>query len=390
MQRFPGIDGLRGLAILMVTLFHLWTVSRLPLPVAGVDLSRYLSFGHMGVSLFFAISGFCLFYPLAKATARERPWPSWRTFWMRRAVRILPAYWLAVALWFAFWVHQAPPAVAAEWPRHLITHLTFTHTFWPDTGISVNVVLWSLATEVHFYVLFPLLALAVARRPVLAVTSSLAISLALQYVASQTTSDGTAGILSCSLPARLGEFMVGMYAAHLAIRHEREPLNRWMPGIWALGLVGLVATPWIHHAIHDPIGPWVRRFWWDCMLYAPCWGALILLATTGGRAATRLFGWRPIAYLGIISYSVYLYNPVLNTLGKRLYGDMPTDSVTWWIFGFSVIVAVGAAGYYIAERPFLNWRAQLRRTGSAAETAPALAAAATPEAQPHSSTGVQS
>jgi peptidoglycan/LPS O-acetylase OafA/YrhL len=387
MQRFPGIDGLRGLAILMVTVFHLWVVARPPLPVAGLDLSLYPRFGHMGVSLFFAISGFCLFYPLARATDRERPWPSWRTFWLRRAVRILPAYWLAVGIWFAFWLHGVSPTVAANWPRHLFTHLTFTHTLWADTGISINVVLWSLATEVHFYILFPLIALAITRRPLLAVTLALAGSVVLQYIASQIPANSTAGILSCSLPARLGEFMVGMYAAQLVIRHERQPLSGWVTGIWVLGVVGLVATPWIHHVIHDPPGPWVRRYWWDCMLYAPCWGALIVLATTGRPAAVRAFSWRPLAYLGIISYSVYLYNPLLNVFGKRLYGNMPTDSLIWWIFGFSVIVAVGAAGYYIAEKPFLNWRAQLRRTLEVSSPPPALVV--TRESQPESGAGTQ-
>ncbi|UCH33866.1 MAG: acyltransferase family protein [Armatimonadota bacterium] len=91
MQRFPGIDGLRGLAILMVTLFRLWVVARSRLPVAGLDLSLSPLFGHMRAALSFAISGFCLFYPLAKPTDRDRPWPSWRAFWLRRAVRILPA-----------------------------------------------------------------------------------------------------------------------------------------------------------------------------------------------------------------------------------------------------------------------------------------------------------
>ncbi|UCH33864.1 MAG: hypothetical protein JSV65_15065 [Armatimonadota bacterium] len=61
--------------------------------------------------------------------------------------------------------------------------------------------------------------------------------------------------------------------------------------------------------------------------------------------AVRAFSWRPLACLGIISYSVYLYTPLLNVFGKRLCGDIPTDSLIWRVFGFSVIVAVGAAGY---------------------------------------------
>src|SRR5258708_34565986 len=94
-ERFPVLDGLRGLAILMVALLHTmvalnWKGSYLVQITAG--------FGGRGVDLFFVLSGFLLFYPYAQAILTQSPWPSWQTFYIRRMRRILPAFYATTAL----------------------------------------------------------------------------------------------------------------------------------------------------------------------------------------------------------------------------------------------------------------------------------------------------
>ncbi|UCH33865.1 MAG: hypothetical protein JSV65_15070 [Armatimonadota bacterium] len=111
------------------------------------------------------------------------------------------------------------------WPSAGLDTYSATSHSRTDTGISINVVLWSLATEVHFYILFLLIAHPITRRPLLAVTLAFVSSVVLRYVATQIPSNSTAGILGRSLPARLGEFMFDLYAAQPVTRHERQPLS---------------------------------------------------------------------------------------------------------------------------------------------------------------------
>lgn len=77
-NRFAAIDGLRGLAILMVTAYHLWGYAgKLEVMIGAVDLAPIFSYGYLGVELFFALSGFCLFNPIVKAMVRNEKPPSW-------------------------------------------------------------------------------------------------------------------------------------------------------------------------------------------------------------------------------------------------------------------------------------------------------------------------
>lgn len=103
------IDGLRGLAITMVVFYHLWFYG-------GASFQRpwnLVASGHIGVNLLLVLSGFCLYWPFVKAGAR--PTPTLMSFWMRRARRILPPYYVALVIFgLAGW---ALPQWGVLWPE---------------------------------------------------------------------------------------------------------------------------------------------------------------------------------------------------------------------------------------------------------------------------------
>lgn len=210
-ERFVAIDGLRGLAILMVTIYHIWGHMGLPPVVfAGIDLTPLVRNGHLGVPLFFTLSGFCLYYPLVK----KEQWSSWKQFYERRALRILPGYWLSLIVFFI------PFAMWAGWrmtASHFLSHVTFTETFFFDHRLSVNAVWWSLAVEIHYYLIFPWLALLFKRYPYHTFAACMLISLLVRFISLE-------GYLSpwelwtTNLPARLCEFGTGMFVAYLIAR----------------------------------------------------------------------------------------------------------------------------------------------------------------------------
>ncbi len=126
-------------------------------PASGSHKSMFIFYpyiwGYLGVTLFFVLSGYCIhlsFLNYLKKKKFELP-AFLKFFFIRRIFRIYPAYLLAVAIFFVWKgiYHQT------DWPKHLISHLTFTHNTSVETYGSINGAFWSLAYEWQLYCLYP-------------------------------------------------------------------------------------------------------------------------------------------------------------------------------------------------------------------------------------------
>lgn len=291
MGRLPAIDSLRGVAILMVTGFHLWRVlGQPPLPLG---LTPFAPWGANYVSLFFCLSGFCL------TLGKRLPAVS---FYRRRLVRLLPPYWLAVVMWLPLWaIAPHNPRGWAGWPYDLLTHLTLTHTFFPAYVYSVNGVFWFVGTLTHLYLLYPGLSRLADRWPAATTTAAvLGTTLFRWWAVSALPYSVQQGVCSpqqlalVSAPAHLAEFVCGMVAAQM--------LATPRPLIAAILAVPAVAVgPVVHSAVIPPAQ--ALPYWWADSLLAPSWAALIV-----SGAWSRWAAWSPLVHLGRISYGVFLHN----------------------------------------------------------------------------------
>jgi len=162
--RLHFVDGLRGLAMLMVLLYHCWLFGgrwQLAVPLGrehSVDLAQMLSFGHIGVNLFLVLSGFCLYWPFTKA---GRPEPTLWEFARKRCRRILPPYYAVLVLCGGAALAQAgrehDPAAAHYALNWLWIHALMAQNLRPGYVLTLNGSLWSLALEFQLYILFPVL-----------------------------------------------------------------------------------------------------------------------------------------------------------------------------------------------------------------------------------------
>ncbi|MEI8326227.1 MAG: acyltransferase, partial [Betaproteobacteria bacterium] len=154
-DRLPGLDLLRSIAIIWVMMFHSFLLGGL-----GPDWSWLSRFGWMGVDLFFVLSGFLIgtqvLTPLAQGTRL-----SYTDFYLRRALRILPAYWTVLLLYAAWPALREGPGMEPSW-KFLTFFLNLSIDYGRNTAFSHA---WSLCIEEHFYWLFPVLAAALLRRP---------------------------------------------------------------------------------------------------------------------------------------------------------------------------------------------------------------------------------
>ena len=169
-QRIPELDGLRVLMIFIVSWFHIWQQSWLSPAIGSWSLDYLVRSGYIWVDGTVLLSSFLLFLPYAKAMREKGPAPDTREFYYRRVRRILPGYYfiiLAVLFGIAIpWKLYSSPQFLV---KDVATHLTFTFTFFWDTYIAtpLGAASWTLAIETQAYLLFPLVARGVMKKPVL-------------------------------------------------------------------------------------------------------------------------------------------------------------------------------------------------------------------------------
>ncbi|HVU51729.1 MAG TPA: acyltransferase, partial [Polyangia bacterium] len=187
--RVPTIDLLRGLAILLVVLYHLERLILFPAGyslvhdatgashvAAGSALLRLLflplHMGRVGVNLFFVISGLCIHLRFARDQAADPGAPfSLGAFFLRRFFRIYPVYWAALAIGaivapalYAAIYRGEPPPVAGPTLRDVLLHVFMLHSFSKASIMAIIASMWSIATEEQFYLLYPLVFVALGRR----------------------------------------------------------------------------------------------------------------------------------------------------------------------------------------------------------------------------------
>ena len=307
------LDGLRGLAIALVVLFHFWQKSWWN-PLERWDwLAPLAPRGYLGVELFFFLSGFCLYWPLARSGVA----PRWRQYFARRAWKILPSYGLCLlAAWFLI-----PDETARAHPLlHLATHLSFTHPFFFETYGSIHGVFWSLGVEVEFYLIFPLVAWLFRRSAIVGALVLVALACLYRlwvFRTFQLTDEGLAysGRIN-QLPGFLDLFGGGMAAAALVVVAQR----RCKPHLaWGLVLLaGLAALLWIFHSFAGHDDGRNAQINYQGQIRLPF--ALALLVATVGGALTPLKCPLPLRFLATVSYSLYLWHTLVGTLLQKAMG----------------------------------------------------------------------
>ena len=240
-ERLDVLDGLRGIAILLVVWYH----ARLVSGQSFGPLDAVVKSGYLGVDLFFFVSGFCLFYPYAKCARDGRPPPSTRRFFRRRLLKIVPSYLLALFTFAA--LYHAQYGAFANLAMQVTAHMAFVHTLVPATFGTISGPLWTIGVEVQFYVLFPLIVPWFRRAPLLGYAALVVVAESYRLTIAAFAPEPSFWWIN-QLPAFVDLFGAGMLAAYVigGIRHERI----WNPraatacscAALSLALAGLVAA----------------------------------------------------------------------------------------------------------------------------------------------------
>jgi peptidoglycan/LPS O-acetylase OafA/YrhL len=345
--RSGRIESLRALAALSVLTWHALFLA----PGAHGLVARGAYAGRYGVYLFFALSGFLLFLPFARhAFAHGQP-IDLRRYAVNRALRILPLYYFVLAVLLLVG-HGG--GTLEQWVRFG----TLTQSFFSDTVVNgVDGPMWSLAIELQFYVLLPLIAVglaAVSRRSIrraALVLAALALGSLGVWVAKSYNHHPPDFRWAYSLPVTFFHFVPGMLVALALVRLEQRQA-RWRPPGALCVLAGVAC--WAVASYEVSIAPPLVAL--ASLLVV----AGVALPLGGGGPVLRLLDARLLVAIGAVSYSLYLWHyPIVSYLGRHL------DVSFWGLLGIGLLVCLPVAwlSYALVETPFLRLR---RRWGSTA------------------------
>ena len=373
-DRVLAADGLRGLAALAIVVHHASFVAGTTFRpgAAGAALARL----DVAVPVFFALSGFLLFEPYLRRIVTGDPFPPLWSFWRRRLVRIFPAYWLALL------VQLAIGSVAVAGVGGFLLCLSLTQIY--DNPLTGIVQAWSLGTELAFYLVLPLFALAarrlVGRRPphqqlllVAGLTMGWIVASVLSRVVVLATEPPGGANFRFTVLANADYFAVGMLCAVLMVGVRlggpfarlhttlfRRPTRWYLAGV-AVFLITATQLG-VPRGLENGSGRVELARQTGYLATALCLAAPACCAGVRGPLQ-RLLASPPLVWTGVVSYGVYLWHQVfLSAPGDE--GGLLLRWFGWPVFDAPllplVVLAVpgalvlGAASWYLLERPILE------------------------------------
>lgn len=317
----PYLDGLRGVAILLVVACH---AAKYTMDFHQGWTYHALAEGAHGVDLFFVISGFCLAYPILRRHVDTGAGSfDVLRFYCRRIVRIVPAYWVAFAVVSAVSVIVVAHGVELPWPTIKLPPTAangVAQLFFLDSKTNLVGSFWTLAVEFRWYIAFPVILWLYIRRP-WTIYVLMAATLAVYHFTPLRELDF----------ATLPGFLLGIIAADLVIR-ERA-VNRLALLLFVVSVVASLALEpkgHLDYAIQN-------QLWWQAAAF------FFVVAGATSPLLRRALSHRFIAGIGIAAYSIYLYHDPI----EGWYGHTGGDNV---LLAMVAGVLLGVLGWLLVER----------------------------------------
>ena len=373
----PGLDGLRGLAILMVLLFHYGTVLNRNNPLQHL-LAGVADVGWTGVDLFFVLSGFLITSILLDSRDAENFYSS---FYLRRVVRIFPVYYCSLLFLFFMFPRIEPGyAAIAPPPGERVWYFSYLQN-WTNvlvTGSRERLVghYWSLGIEEQFYMIWPWIVYRCTANRLLKVSiGGVAVSLLLRlgllvwHVSPETIYRNTF--------ARMDSLLIGAACACL-LRNETfvKYAGRWVPSLWAVVPITLVVSRELLRPFSDHNRA-VQGFGFTAI--ALSYGALlvgIVVTKDGQSAVQRFFNSGFMRIFGKYSYGAYIWHQLVRagTINSevKLIGHQVPALLNLPLM-IAVTLAVSMVSYALIERPFLSLKRHFKLRSKVQDYRPAVA-----------------
>jgi peptidoglycan/LPS O-acetylase OafA/YrhL len=357
--RYP-LDALRAIAAVGIVAFHAYQNNRFTgtdtYPWTGLPHELMLSSDAL-VDLFFVISGFVLWLPVARAALDGRPQRPGRVLLLRRAARLVPLYLVVVLV---VWLISNPQMSAAYW-NDLLLHLTFTQVY-SDQYIFWTVgPAWTLAVEFHFYLLIavtvPLLAWWIRRstnrRARMAGALALPAVMTVAGVAWLTWAihlspqPGDAWAVWFGPLAKAPIFALGLFLAVLVAAGRRLDTRRQRATLSGGAAAVILAGTLLRSSLPGQTSQWLD------LAFGLAAAAFVATIVMTDGPPLRWLNWKPLVRLGILSYSIYLlHEPVMRL--ARYAGILPEPGSSWGVPATFAVVLVATVALAMVTYPMIE------------------------------------
>jgi peptidoglycan/LPS O-acetylase OafA/YrhL len=364
-RSIPSLDGLRALAVLLVVVGHVYLQRH-----AGTDVNGVGYLPTLGVCLFFVISGFLI----TRLLLRERYTTgrvSLARFYGRRALRLWPALW-------TFLIVATILGAAGQFTvtlRSVLAALLFSADYVLDHHSTATFHTWSLAVEEQFYLLWPVLLLRLGRRRVRpALVAAITVAPAVR-VAAYYAFPSTRGNLGYYLHDRYDLLALGCL---LAVFWDSPRLQDVLRRHRGLLLVAALTVLPVEVAAGHAAGP-VFSLAVGFSIQAAALTAIVAVTVANGDWWVVVpLNRQPLLHIGVISYSVYLW--------QQIFTATPFGPFQSWPVRVAAALVAGEVSYRVTEQPFQRWRQALHRKPQAGR--PAVPSPAVPVAGERVATSV--
>lgn len=371
----PALDGLRAICAILIFAFHnwqqTWLSAKFTIGDFTINLEPLQRYGYIAIDAFFVMSGFCLFYPMARSMFGECKKTGWKDFYIKRIRRIIPAYYFMLLILLILPVlsyNTYDVRNAADVAKHFGLHALFLHIYDPSTQGSVISTAWTLGIEVAFYVFFPFISYVFKKRPVIVFAAMFVLS---QLLRLNTASTPRVDMFDMVNPLLyIDIFGCGMLSAYAVVyvRHKvkvTSSISSILTAVSVLCLVGIyMYMLWMGSAriegmdaqsYHRLLYRWILAWLFALFIFAAAYSV---------KAWQRFWGNKFFVFMSGISYSFYLWHQNIHIALKKLHippttadpvmNDKPA-MVGFLVISIVLSVAIASFSTYCIEKPIVRY-----------------------------------
>jgi peptidoglycan/LPS O-acetylase OafA/YrhL len=360
------LDGIRSMAVLVVVWFHFWQQTWIMPSVGKVSLDWIPRTGYLLVDMMIFLSGFCLFLPYARKMVYGGETQPVSEFYVKRAARILPSYYLAVIISIVFAVVQGAYESSVQALKDIVPHLFLVHNFVPDAYIrtSLSGVLWTVAVEVQYYLFFPLYAKAFQKKPIPTYVGMTLIGVLSSFLICRNFDKITQGMYVNHVLTFACVYANGLLAAWFYVAVTKDK-RRTKAGDFFWVIIACAGIYFYYLLANALLKSENGSYWQVANRYvlSVVFMLFVIAVMMSAKWFRKIFDNRVMFFLAGISYNLYLYHQFIAVKLKEYRipywaGDTPPnqtgDSVWQWKYQILCILVSALAAIattYLVERP---------------------------------------
>ena len=303
------LDGIRALAILIIVCYHIWQQSWWAPSIGPISLTILLRYGFLIVDMMILISSFCLFIPYARSMVYKEDIPSVKEFYLKRITRIFPSYYLALFFFFLMGLITKGITFNSFFFKDTIMHIFFVHNWSVDTLLYTNysAVLWTIAIEVQFYLIFPFIARAFVKKPQMTYSIMMIIGLLCTYLIAINVDEGNLSYYVNHFLLFIPVFANGMLASWFYIKYTKNKKRKVVSDI-LFTIVSILSIVWyieLCKRVVDNVQLWQID---NRLLLSLVFMVFIISTLLASKIYQKIFDNRLMKFIAVISLNLYIYH----------------------------------------------------------------------------------